>query len=107
MLLVYPASPKNLNLRCISDLKDLNVRLAFLIIQNQFIQVLLQLRKVLQLLENICIFKKDKTLDNHFSIDIKELKEMVKGCNEAWETIAIKIIVFQNWKRLQENLREP
>ena len=89
---VYPASPKNLNLRCISDLKKrFKCEIGFSDHTESIYSSIAAVAQGATIIEKHFVYsKKDKTLDNHFSIDIKELKEMVKGCNEAWETIGNK-----------------
>jgi pseudaminic acid synthase len=89
---VYPASPKKLNLICINDLKKkFKCEIGFSDHTASIYPSIAAAAQGATIIEKHFVYsKKDKTLDNHFSIDVKELKEMVKGCYQAWETIGIK-----------------
>lgn len=89
---VYPASPKKLNLICIKNLRQkFKCEIGFSDHTSSIYPSIAAVAQGATIIEKHFVYsKKDKTLDSHFSIDVKELKEMVKGCNLAWETIGIK-----------------
>ena len=89
---VYPASPSQLNLICINDLKKkFKCEVGFSDHTPSIFSSIAAVAQGATIIEKHFVYsKKDKTLDSHFSIDVKELKQMVEGCNLAWETIGIK-----------------
>lgn len=84
----YPASPANLSLKTISTLKKkLNYPIGYSDHSEDIYAAISATALGANIIEkHFKISNKDKTLDSDFSLDPKQMKKLIIGCRQAWES---------------------